>query len=92
MPASDLFCYSLVEVNIGSRHALNHEWIRVIEFTDQDVPVNIRYHRDVAGVSVVAKPGCVVFRELCVNHFQSAFLWIINRYLHGLSFLVFLFP
>jgi len=38
VPASDLFCYSLVEVNIGSRHAINHEWIRVIEFTDQESP------------------------------------------------------
>jgi len=85
VPASDLFCFSLVEINIGSRHAINHEWIRVIEIADQDVPVNIRDHRDIVRVPAVAEPGCVVFRELCVDRFQSTFLWIINRYLHGLS-------
>jgi hypothetical protein len=37
------------------------------------VPVNIRDHRDIVVVSVVAEPGCIVFCELCVNRFQSAF-------------------
>jgi len=45
----------------------------------RDVTINIRYHRDVVVASVVAEPGCIVFGELCVNRFQSAFLWIINR-------------
>jgi hypothetical protein len=87
----ELVCFLLVKINIRSRHSINHCRIRIIEFADQDVPVNVRDHRDLMAVSTVAEPGCIVFSELSVNRFQSAFLWVTNCYLHGVTFLGFPF-
>ena len=86
VPTSEPFCLFPVITDIGSRYIVYPDGIRVIEFADQDAPVKIRDHADITGRPVLVKPCRIVFGKLNVERFQSAFLWIIHRYFHGLSF------
>lgn len=59
---------------------------------NQDFPLEIGNARDIVVLLVTAKPDGVVIAIFDVDGFQSAFLWIINRYLHmALSYLLFSF-
>jgi hypothetical protein len=50
----------------------------ITKFTDQKIPVKIRYHGYIPGIPAVTEPSRIVIRELYVNCFDPAFLRIIN--------------
>ncbi len=87
MHAPQLPCFFLVITNISPRYVIDPEWIRIIEFADQDIPVKIGYHGYIAGIPAVTESGRIVIRELYVNRFQPAFLRIINVHFHMLCVL-----
>ena len=85
VPVPQLPCFFLVITYISPRYVIDPEWVRITEFTDQEIPIKIRYHGYIAGIPVVTEPGRIVIRELYVNRFDPAFLRIINTLFHVVS-------
>ena len=84
-------CFFLVITDISPRCAIDPDGVRITEFADQDIPVKIRYHGYIPGIPAVTEPGRVVIRELYDNHFDPAFLRIINTLFHMLCLLSVMF-
>ena len=82
-----LACFSLVIAKISPRYIINPERVRIIEVTDQDAAIKIRYPGDITSILTVPEPGRIVIRKLDINRLQSAFLWIVCCNFHALCVL-----
>lgn len=70
---------------ICPRYVVQPDWVRIVVFFDQNPAVYIRDRGESLSISTIFEPSGILCRELYINSFQTAFLWIICYQPHKIT-------